>query len=200
MVTIRHAQKSDAIRLLPIYEPYVVSTAISFETKLPSKEEFASRIEKYGLKYPWLLLEVGGQVAGYAYGSLHREREAYQWTCESSIYLAAAYQGRGISGYLYGLLFQLLKVQGFRNVYAAITIPNEASERLHGKCGFEKFAEFNNIGFKFNQWHKVGWWRLQLNDYDLEPRPPILFSELDHDLLGHLFQKTASSIEAKLKS
>jgi len=83
-------------------------------------------------------------------------------------------------------------------VYAVITLPNEASVSIHEKCGFEKFAEYGNVGYKFNNWHTVGWWKLQINNYDLNPPPPLKISELDPETLSKSFQQTAQLIQAKL--
>ena len=99
---------------------------------------------------------------------------------------------------MYQLLFQILKLQGFRNVYAGITLPNNASVNLHEKCGFKHFADYENIGYKFGNWHTVGWWKLQINDYDLKPPPPLKIPELDSKMIEGLFQKTAQYIQSKI--
>jgi hypothetical protein len=89
-------------------------------------------------------------------------------------------------------------LQGFKNVYAGITLPNEASVSLHEKCGFQPFARYENIGYKFGSWHTVGWWKLQINNYDLEPPPPLKIAELDKETMNRLFQETALIIQSKL--
>lgn len=194
MTTIRLAAKDDARRILDIYAPYIVNTATSFETGLPSKEDMEIRIANCLQKYPWIVCVIDDTIASYVYASKHREREAYQWSCESSIYVADEFKGKGIGKKLYQLLFQVLKLQGFRNVYAGITLPNEASVKLHGKCGFTHFATYENIGYKLGNWQTVGWWKLQINEYDLNPPPPMNISTLDVQLLENLFQQTAESI------
>jgi phosphinothricin acetyltransferase len=108
------------------------------------------------------------------------------------------FKGKGIGKELYQLLFQILKLQGFRNVYAGITLPNEGSISIHEKCGFKHFATYENIGYKFDNWHSVGWWKLQINDYDLQPPPPLKISELNSEMLYERFNRTAQNIQSKL--
>lgn len=197
-VEVRPARPEDASALLAIYGPYVRGTAISFEARVPGEEEFSRRIADGLERYPWIVCMIHDQVAGYVYAGKHREREAYQWCCESSVYIRDEHKGMGLGVALYGLLFQCLRMQGMKNVYAAITLPNEASVRLHEKCGFRQFATFENIGFKLGAWQNVGWWKLQLSEYDLKPPPPLRFSELEPAILSSVFQQTAAGIRSKL--
>ncbi len=179
MIALRTATPADAASLLHIYAPYVLETAVSFEYALPTIADMAARVEKYSAKFPWLICFVNGRPLGYAYATPHRDREAYQWTAECSIYLDDAYKGLGIGMGLYEVLFQILRMQGIRNVYAGITLPNHASVRLHEKCGFRNFATFENIGYKLGRWHNVGWWQLTLGNHEHEPPPPVAFPLLD---------------------
>lgn len=200
MVEVRWATRTDAADILEIYSPYILNTTISFETAIPPAEQFQKRIEDCLQKYPWIVCSVNGKIAGYVYASKHREREAYQWTCECSVYVHNDFKGKEIAKDLYQVLFEILKLQGFRNVYAGITLPNDASIKLHEKCGFVKFAHYENIGFKFGNWHSVGWWKLQINNYDLQPPPPLKLSELHPALLSELFIPTAQKIHVTLTS
>ena len=197
MTEVRLTSINDAKQILDIYAPSILSTAISFEAEVPSIEEMQRRIEICLLKYPWIVCVVDKKIAGYVYASKHREREAYQWSCECSVYVHNNCKGKGIGKKMYQLLFEILKQQRFRNVYAGITLPNDASVRLHENCGFQSFARYENIGYKFGNWHTVGWWKLQINNYDLNPPPPLKLSQLDSDLLAGLFQQTAQSIGSK---
>lgn len=198
MIEVRVATKRDAKEILDIYAPSILNASISFETEVPSIEEMQKRIETILQTYPWIVCVVDGKVAGYVYGSKYRDREAYQWSCECTIYIHEQYKGKGIGKELYQLLFQLLERQGFRTVYAVVTLPNEGSVNLHEKCGFEKFAVFENVGYKFGQWHSVGWWKLRLNDYTPDPPPPLKLSELDAETINDLFQQAAQRIQSKL--
>jgi len=198
MVEVRLATTNDAQQILDIYSPSVLSVAISFETVLPPVDEMQMRIESCLQKFPWIVCISDGKMAGYVYASKHREREAYQWSCECSVYIRDSFKGKGVGQDLYQLLFQMLKLQGFINVYAGITLPNEASVRLHEKCGFTPFARYENIGYKFGNWHTVGWWKLQINNYDLEPAPPLKLLGLDQEITKKLFQESAQTIQSKL--
>ncbi len=198
MIEVRIVRKTDAKEIIDIYTPSILNAAISFETELPSIAEMQKRIETILQTYPWMVCEVDGKIAAYVYASKHRDREAYQWSSECSVYVHQNFKGKGIGKEMYQLLFQILKLQGIRNVYAGITLPNEASIILHENCGFEKFAEYENVGYKLGNWHTVGWWKLRLNEYDPDPPPPLKFSELDAEMIAGLFQKTAQSIQSKL--
>lgn len=198
MIQVRLATIADAKEIVDIYSPNILNAATSFETEVPQAEEMQKRIETILLKYPWIVCEVDGKIAGYVYASKHRDREAYQWSCECTVYMHNDFKGLGIGKELYLLLFAILKLQGFRNVYAGITLPNQASVSIHEKCGFEHFATYENIGYKFGRWHSVGWWKLQINDYDLQPPPPLKLSELDSKMLYERFNRTAQNIQSKL--
>ena len=199
MIEVRIAKVSDAQAILDIYTPYIHYTAYTFETEMPSVAQFQKRIETNLLKFPWIVCKVNDLIAGYAYASTHREREAYQWSCESSVYVHELFKGKGIGRILYQILFDLLMIQGLRNVYAGITLPNEVSVRIHEKCGFEQFAVYNNVGYKLNSWHKVGWWRLHLNDYDLNPAPPIMFSNLDYGRFSEKLREATQMIKRNIR-
>lgn len=176
---IRLAQPSDAAGILAIYAPYIRNTSLTFELGVPAEKEFVERIQSYLAHWPWLVCEIDGQIAGYAYGSKYRERLGYQWCVECSVYVHDAFLRQGVGKALYTPLFQLLKEQGYRNVYAVINLPNERSVRFHEECGFVWFATYKKVGYKLGQWKDVGWWQLVINDYTDEPASPIPFSLLD---------------------
>ena len=130
---IRHADPSaDAAACAAIYAPYVASSVISLEHVPPTGDEFRGRIERISERYPYLVAEDDdGQVVAFAYGSLHRERAAYRWVCESSVYVDETRRRRGTGRGLYVALFDLLRRQGLQLVCAGITLPNDASVSLH---------------------------------------------------------------------
>jgi L-amino acid N-acyltransferase YncA len=187
MAVLRLATPADAQGILDIYAPYIENTSFTFETEVPSTEDFAERIRIYLINWPWLVCEVDGIIAGYAYATRHRERTAYQWCVESSIYIHDDFQRTGIAKALYIALFEILKKQGFRNVYAVINLPNDKSVKFHETCGFSYFATYEKVGYKLGKWKNVGWWQLSINDYGDEPAAPIKFSELDKTFLPALF-------------
>jgi phosphinothricin acetyltransferase len=198
MVQVRVANASDARQILEIYTPYILGTAFTFETEVPSEAEFKERMQKYLHARPWLVCTLDGSVICYVYASGHRERAAYQWCCESSVYTKKDFQGMGIGRELYKVLFLILKMQGYRNIYAGITLPNEPSIKLHEKCGFTHFATYDNIGYKLGEWKNVGWWKLSVNHYDRKPSPPIAFGEMDPILFNEIFITAADRISKKL--
>lgn len=180
---IRLASPTDAVAILAIYAPYIRNTSLTFETGVPPVADFANRIRSYMEYFPWLVYEEQGQVRGYAYASRYREREAYQWSVECSVYIHDDHHRSGIAGKLYSALFDLLKAQGFTTVYAVINLPNDPSVAFHESMGFRYFATYEKVGYKLGKWKNVGWWQLQLNDYIMEPPAPIHFSQLDHGII-----------------
>jgi phosphinothricin acetyltransferase len=187
MKKIRLATVDDAENILAIYKPYITDTSYTFETEVPSLEVFKERINTYLQRWPWLVCEMDGKIAGYAYAAHYRERIAYQWCTESSIYVHDDFQQRGVARSLYTALFAILKMQGFRTVYAVINLPNEKSVALHERMGFTYFATYENVGYKLGSWKNVGWWQLAINDYDKAPSAPIPFSEMNQSSLPEIF-------------
>jgi len=153
---IRIATPADGPALAEIYRPAVVDCPISFELEPPDGEEMARRTMKVLARTPWLVCESDGHVLGYAYGGTHRERAAYQWSVEVSAYVHPDAHRRGIGRALYTSLFAALVVQGYRNAYAGITLPNDASVALHTAVGFTPIGVYRGIGYKQGAWHDVG--------------------------------------------
>ena len=185
---IRLAQPKDTEGILAIYTHYITNTSFTFEAEVPSVTAFAERITSYLVNWPWLVFEMDGKIAGYAYGSRYRERVGYQWCVECSVYIHDDFQRQGIAKKLYTALFEVLKKQGYRNVYAVINLPNERSVQLHETCGFKWFATYENVGYKLGKWKNVGWWQLIINDYSNEPAPPLSFSELDKKIIEKIVE------------
>jgi phosphinothricin acetyltransferase len=190
-VTIRLATAEDASGILDIYRPYIENTSFTFETETPSVKSFAERISSYLMNWPWIVCEIDGKIAGYAYGSRYRERTAYQWCVEASIYIHDDHQRSGIGKKLYDRLFEILKLQGFRNVYAVINLPNEKSVNFHERCGFKWFATYEKVGYKLGKWKNVGWWQLILNEYSMEPEAPVRLSDMPKRLIDGVFNREA---------
>jgi L-amino acid N-acyltransferase YncA len=145
---IRPADVGDAEGIRAIYDPIVRDTSISFETEPPTVGEIARRIREALSERPWLVLEDEGELQGYAYAAQHRERLAYLWSAEVSVYVSAAARRRGVGRRLYLCLFDLLAQQGYYNAYAGITLPNEASVRLHESVGFEWARDKDHESFR----------------------------------------------------
>lgn len=135
----------------------------------------AGRIARTLATHPWFVAEKGDTIVGYAYGSEHRSRRAYRWSCDVSVYVAAAARGHGVGRALYRPLLTTLADQGFTAAFAGITLPNPASIGLHEHLGFTPVGVFRDVGFKHGAWHDVGWWRRPLALPDPAPREPVPF-------------------------
>lgn len=177
-VAIRLANENDALSMLTIYAPIVRETAISFEIEPPNEAEFKQRIHNYQQQMPWLVCEIDDQVVGYTYAIPYRTRAAYQWSVESSVYVSAEHRRKGIAKALYTSLFQLLKLQGFYNVLAAIALPNPASIAVHEAVGFSPVGVFHRVGYKLGEWHDIGWWQLCLQQEKDFIHPPLSISKV----------------------
>ena len=189
--TIRCANPADADAISRIYSPYVAKTTTSFELVPPDANAMAERIRNVASQYPWLVFESDGDVVGFAYGSTHRTRPAYQWSVEVTVYLDGKAQRRGVGKALYVALFELLRRQGYVKAFAGITLPNPASVGLHEAIGFTRVGIFSGIGFKFGQWHDVLWLEMQLRQ-DSNPATPLAISEVLADpTLEAFLQKCA---------
>jgi phosphinothricin acetyltransferase len=181
-VLIRHAEPGrDGAACAEIYAPFVRDSAVSFEEQMLSGDEMAQRIERTSLTHPWLVAEADGAVVGFAYGTGHRERAAYRWAADVTVYVSEEHRRRGIGAALYGALLPLLGRQGFHVACAGITLPNEASVALHEKCGFGLVGVYRRIGWKLGAWHDVGWWQIELapagEQAPADPGPPVRLEE-----------------------
>jgi L-amino acid N-acyltransferase YncA len=170
---IRMATAKDASSVLEIYGPFCEDSPVSFETRRPTVEEIELRIREVCEIYPWLVYENGNEVVGYTYASPHHERAAYRWSVDIAIYISETHRGRGVGTALYGALFQILRIQGFVNAYAGITLPNPASLRLHESFGFQLVGVYRKVGYKCGLWHDVAWWALALQPGANPPEEPI---------------------------
>jgi L-amino acid N-acyltransferase YncA len=179
-IEIRLAGRDDAEEIAAIYRPFVESTIISFETVAPEPREMADRIAATLARYPWLVCESEGEIAGYAYATKHRERKAYQWSVDTSAYVHPRYWRRGIGAGLYRSLFAMLSAQGFVNAYAGIALPNPASVGLHESAGFRPVGIYRSVGYKLGAWHDVGWWELALQNHEGAPREPVGLAALQN--------------------
>jgi L-amino acid N-acyltransferase YncA len=171
--TIRLAQIPDAPQILAIYAPFCRETPISFETEAPSLAEMERRIGKTLKSYPWLVCEDDQTIVGYAYASRHRERAAYRWAVDVSVYIRDGYRRTGMGRALYTSLFAVLRLQGYQSALAGATLPNPGSVALHEGMGFEPVGTYSVIGFKCGKWHDVRWWQLKLADPAANPSEPL---------------------------
>ena len=168
-INIRPVQISDADFCLSLYSKYILGSAVSFELEVPSLEEFSNRIVSTSKRFPYLVAEKNGIALGYAYASAYRDRAAYQWNVEVSIYVENQNKKSGVATALYAQLFSELQRIHICKAFAVIALPNDASVGFHHKMGFEKFATYKNVGFKLNQWLDVLWMEKTLQS----PETPI---------------------------
>ena len=161
---IRTASPDDAEALLSIYKPYVLNTAITFEYDVPTVEDFRARIAHTLKKFPYLVLCDGEKILGYAYAGEFKERAAYQWSVELSIYLEEGSHGHGYGRLLYEALEAQLKKMGIKNLYACIAYPDFDDEYLtgnsvdfHAHLGFKRVGEFKKCANKFGRWYNMTW-------------------------------------------
>jgi L-amino acid N-acyltransferase YncA len=161
-LAIRDATAGDAAGCAAVYAPYVRDTTVSFEAEPPDEVEMARRIAASQRHHAWLVAERRGAVVGYAYAGPFRTREAYRHTCEVSVYVAGDARGTGTGRALYERLLARMATAGMRLAVAAATLPNEASEALHGSLGFEVVGTFREVGFKHGRWCDVRWFQRTL--------------------------------------
>lgn len=176
-IRIRLAVPDDGAALSDIYRPAVTDCSTSFELEAPDGAEMARRVSRVMERTPWLVLEKRGTVLGYAYATPHRDRAAYQWSVEVSAYVDGSAHRQGVARMLYTALFAGLVVQGFRNAYAGITLPNPASEGFHAALGFTPVGVYRGVGYKQGAWHDVIWLERLLAPRVLDPPPPVWLPE-----------------------
>lgn len=185
----RLAKEADAGRLRDIYRPYVTDTAVTFEYDVPSVAEFASRIRHISAQYPYLVCEEGGEIAEYAYLSPFRERAAYDWDVETSVYIEERFQNRGIGSGFYARLLAFAEELGYYNAYGVVTLPNAGSLALHRAFGFEDAGIWHRCGYKLGRWHDVICLERHLGNFDREPVPPISIAALSAERLQEILGK-----------
>ena len=159
-IIIRAATVKDAEALLDIYAYYVEHTTLTYEYEVPSVEEFRRRIAHTLQRYPYLAAEMSGEIIGYSYAGSFRERAAYAWDAEMSIYLKREVHRHGVGQQLYTLMENILKEQGIVKTVAVITMPTDEysdfnSVPFHEKMGYQLAGKLDYTGFKFNRWYSI---------------------------------------------
>lgn len=197
-VNVRLATEMDAAAILAVYAPYILETVITFEYDVPPVEEFAGRIRTIIKEYPYLVCELDGKVAAYAYGHRHMERAAYQWNAELSVYVDRDQVHRGMGKALYAAVMEILKLQNIQTVYGIVTSPNENSERLHDSMGFTHRALFPQMGYKFGKWLDVAWFEKNLGDHGHSMEPFLGINSVDEGQVRSILEQCRLQIEAAL--
>ena len=192
---IRVATKDDAVGMLDIYAPFILNSGITQETEVPSVEDFQQRVISNLIERPWFVCEINNEIAGYAYAGKHRDRKGYQWCTEPSVYISEKYFGFGVANALYNALFEILKLQGYVNAYAVITLPNDRSLAFHKKFGFEYLTTYKKIGYKLGQWHDVGWMQYEINPHENDPAELIKFTKIDKALIDSILTRSSTFLK-----
>jgi L-amino acid N-acyltransferase YncA len=175
---IRIAEPGDAAALAEIYRPSVEGRSTSFELIAPDAAEMERRRLAVSALAPWLVYVQDGQVRGFAYAGRHRDRAAYQWSVDATVYVATSAHRQGVGRALYRSLFAILRLQGFCSVHAGVTLPNAGSVGLHEALGFRPVGVYEKVGWKLDAWHDVGWWQLELRDRGVSPPPVRTLAEV----------------------
>ena len=173
---IRAVQESDFDAIADLVNHYIRTTAIHFGADPLTPAELREAWASHRHLYPFLVAEVNGRFAGYSKASSWRERAAYAWTAECSVYVARGLERQGVGKALYQRLFDILRAQGFQSALGAVTLPNDASERLHAAMGFIKVAHVPRAGWKLGSFHDLAFWQKDLDPPNGAPaaiRPPV---------------------------
>ena len=180
MIVIRPAVPDDAVALLGIYAPYFASSAVSFETEVPTLDDMRERIGGSDGLYPWLVAhhDDDGIIQAYAFAGRFRERAAYRWTVETGAYVAGGMQGQGVGRMLYAALVDTLEAQDFTQAIASIALPNDHSISMHEAVGFRRAGVYRSVGFKHGQWRDVGIWQKDLAAAHNPPEEPKRFVDV----------------------
>ena len=199
-ICVRAAMPQDAEQLLEIYTPFVISedcsvSNVSFELEAPSVEEFRQRIVDISSKYPYLVGEKDGQILGYVYCHPCRERLAYQWSVEVTIYLAPAGQGKGLGRVLYEAMEEILRLQGITMLYSCITLGNEHSIKMHEALGDRLIGTFSKSGYKNGQWLDTVWLEKQLQPCPKQPDNIKSWRELDPDAVAAVLTEATAKLQ-----
>lgn len=178
---LRFATAEDAQQIVDIYSPYVLTCPFTFETEVPTVEEYQDRIKEVQEFFPFFVLENDGKIVGYSCAHFYHPRKAYRWNAETTIYVIQGSHRNGYASILYNALLAALKDQGIIRAVAILGCPNEPSERFHEAFGFKKIATFDSMGYKCDAWSDVVYYMKELNPIASPPREPVSFYTLDTD-------------------
>ena len=185
-IKISKVDVTDSEKLLEIYTPYILNTAITFEYEVPSVQQFRQRVQDILVKYPYLKAIKDDKIVGYAYANVFKNRAAYDWAVEVSIYIKKDMQKLGIGKKLYQALEKICQLQNITNLYACIAYPEVEDDYLtnnsvnfHQHMGYQRVGEFHQCGFKFNRWYNMVWMEKIIGEHQTTPQSVIKFENLD---------------------
>lgn len=180
MISIRAARPDDAAQIAAIYAPYVASGTVSFESEPPDTRAMGQRMASSDGLYPWLVAVATDTdaVLGYAYATRFRDRPAYRYIVETSVYVVGEVKRQGTGRLLYDALIDTLAAQDFTQAIAMIALPNDASISLHESVGFRRGGVFREVGYKMGRWIDVGLWQCELAEASVPPKEPKRFTDV----------------------
>ncbi len=178
VIDIRAATPDDAAALLAIYGPYVVTSAVSFESRPPTADDMRARIEAAGDTHPWLVGcdRDSGLVLGYAFAKPVRPGAPYRFAVETACYVAGELEGQGIRRTLYTTLIATLTAQNYTQAVSSLTMPQDKAILLHEALGFKRTGVYREVIHKNGQWMDVGIWQRELAEPGTPPDEPLAFS------------------------
>jgi len=159
VLNIRDVSLSDIPQITEILNHYIIHDSCTFQIEPYSVAKISEKIAEITKVYPYIVMEEDNEVIGFAYASRWREKQAYDKSAETTIYLNPQQKHKGLGKILYQELIEQLREKNFRLLVACLTLPNPPSVRLHESLGFEKAGEFKDAGYKFNRWYNVGFWQ-----------------------------------------
>lgn len=186
---LRMIKDEDIKDVLSIYRPYITNTPITFECTVPSYRKFVKRVHKITASYPWVVAESDGQIVGYAYTSRFRERAAFSWDVEFSVYIRHEFQGQGIGSRLFAALEEISKLQGIYNIYSLITSTAKNSINYHKAMGFEYIYTLANCGWKFDHWYGLVFYHKKIGDFTKDPEPVIPIEYIEKQKMDAILEK-----------
>ena len=178
LMRIRLAKFDDLPAILAISNWAAINTAANFAIEPETLESWQAEWREVHELYPYLVaVDHHNTIVGFAKAAPWKGRCAYTYSAEVTVFVHPDHHGHGIGKALYGRLIPTLKAQGYHTLLAGITQPNEASVRLHESFGFHRVALFERVGWKFDQWHDVGYWELLLQEETARPSPIVAVRE-----------------------
>lgn len=196
---IRLARLADSDALLDIYRPYISMTWLTTEEEVPTSAAFQARVAAIIDQYPYVVAEVGDEICGYAYAHRHRDRPAYDWSAELSIYLDDDWSGYGLGKLLYGTVIQLLEYQHVQTVYGMIVRDNEPSAGLHYGLGFTPIARYTKVAYKRGAWLDLVLFERHIGDHPIPPAPFIPIDKVTKDTVDHILTVASRTFVSELE-
>ncbi len=178
MTELRAATEKDAEAIAAIYAPYVVTNAVSFETRAPTAREMKSRIAASEGVHPWIVSVEGSVVLGYAFAKPFRPGTPHRFGVEVAVYVAGDLEGKGLRRDLLTALIATLTEQNFTQAICTLMTPNDKLIQLYEAVGFRRAGQYREVCYKNGQWSDIGLWQRELAEPGSPPDEIKPFSEV----------------------